>query len=114
MSVDVVAGATALGTLITAGAVVVGVAQLRLARTEADRLRRGEQTSFEDDLSREYRALVGYLPAEAFFADGIPDDFAEHRRSFYRYFDLSNEQLFYAGHGRVSDARSGRMGSPAT
>ena len=29
-------------------------------------------------------------------------DVDKYRRSFYRYFDLSNEQLFYANRGRVS------------
>jgi len=101
---DVVAILTALGTVVTAVAVAVGVQQLRLAEQESRRLRKGAQTSFEDDLSREYRALIDDMPAEVFYADTAPDDITAHRRSFYRYFDLSNEQLFLAGKQRVSPA----------
>ncbi len=79
-------------------AVFVAVWQLRLAKEHA-------LTAFEDDLSREYRAIVGELPAEAFYTEGdsfTPDESA--RRAFYRYADLSNEQLFLARVGRMSAA----------
>jgi hypothetical protein len=95
---ETVAVLTALGALATAVAVFVAVWQLRTAKEHA-------RTNFEDDLSREYRTIVGELPAEAFYARGnafTPDNSA--RRAFYRYADLSNEQLFLARVGRVSPA----------
>lgn len=94
---EAVAVVTALGAIATAIAVFVGVLQLRTAKDQA-------RTAFEDDLTREYRAIVGDLPAEAFYIEGelTPDE--QTRRAFYRYLDLSNEQLFLARLGRVNPA----------
>jgi hypothetical protein len=91
-----VAALTALGALATAVAVLVAVWQLRLAKEQA-------RTAFEDDLSREYRAIVGDLPPQAFYTKGAEleaDD--KTLGAFYRYVDLSNEQLFLARLGRVN------------
>lgn len=93
---ETVAVLGAVGALATALAVFVAVSQLRTAKQHA-------RTAFEDDLSREYRTIVGELPAKVFYVDGgdfAPDD--EAWRAFYRYLDLSNEQLFLARLGRVS------------
>lgn len=93
---ETVAALTALGALATAVAVFVAYFELRSAQENS-------RTAFEDDLSREYRSIVGDLPAEAFYAKGDnfrPDEHA--RRAFYRYVDLSNEQLFLAERSRVS------------
>ena len=66
-------------------------------------LREDARTSFEDDLSREYRAIVALLPVEAFFIDGpLPSE--ADMRAFYCYFDLSNQQLFLGRKKRVSPA----------
>lgn len=95
---ETVAVLGAVGALATALAVFVAVWQLKTAKQHA-------RTAFEDDLSREYRTIVGELPAKAFYAEGgdlAPDD--EAWRAFYRYLDLSNEQLFLARLGRVSSA----------
>lgn len=91
---EAIAVITALGSAATAGAVVIAVKQLQVVKELA-------QTNFEDDLSREYRAIVGELPAAAFYtvSDIVRDDKAS--RTFYRYFDLSNEQLFLCRLGRV-------------
>jgi hypothetical protein len=93
---DVIATIGAIGAVATAIAVFIAIAELRAAKDNA-------RTAFEDDLSREYRSIIGQLPAEAFYAEGdafTPDD--EARRAFYRYIDLSNEQLFLARNRRVS------------
>lgn len=94
---EIVAVVTAVGAAATAIAVFVGVLQLRTAKEQA-------RTAFEDDLSREYRTIVGELPAEAFYVDGKLPPSEMTRRAFYRYVDLSNEQLFLARVGRVSAA----------
>ncbi len=75
----------------------MAVWQLRTAEEQA-------RTAFEDDLSREYRTIIGELPPEAFYVKGEVTPSEATRRAFYRYFDLSNEQLFLAREGRVSDA----------
>ena len=93
---ETVAALTALGSLATAVAVLVAVWQLRIAKEQA-------RTAFEDDLSREYRAIVGDLPPQAFYMKG-PEFTADDKsmRAFYRYVDLSNEHLFLAQLGRVN------------
>jgi hypothetical protein len=95
---ETVAVLSAVGALATAVAVFVAVWQLRTAKEHA-------RTNFEDDLSREYRTIVGELPAEAFYVKGDAFTVGEStRRAFYRYADLSNEQLFLARVGRVNPA----------
>src|SRR5262249_12344025 len=68
-------------------------------------LRRSEdlaQTAFEDSLTREYRALIAGLPADAFYMDETAELTDELRSVFYRYFDLCNEQLYLGRLGRIS------------
>lgn len=92
---DVLTALTARGSLGTAVAVIVAVGQLNIAKRHA-------RTAFEDDLSREYRATIAELPAEAFYeASSLRLD-DRNRQVFYRYFDLSTEQLFLTKNGRVS------------
>jgi len=90
-------------------AVVAGGATLWTAiilHIELRLLTRHAQTSFEDDLSREYREIVASLPVLAFYVDGRTDGSPsmEEMRVFYRYFDLSNQQLFLGEKKRVSRA----------
>jgi hypothetical protein len=92
---ETIAVVTAVGAAATAIAVFVAVWQLRPAKEQA-------RTAFEDDLSREYRGIVGDLPAEAFYTNVNLPLTEETRRVFYRYCDFSNEQLFLARMGRVS------------
>ena len=81
-------------------------AEVRVRRHGAERqleiVQDQARTAFEDDLSREYRSIVGALPADAFYTDGRTDFKDETNRAFYQYFDLSNEQLFHMRTGRVS------------
>ena len=93
--------AQAIGAVATPAAVLIGVRQLRDNRKQA-------VTSFEDDLSREYRSISAELPAEAFYsdADGLAPLAPEYERAMLRYFDLSNEQLRLAREGRISQATS--------
>lgn len=86
-----------VGTLLAGGGVFLAYLQVRAAKQYA-------QTSFEDELSREYRSIVGQLPSSAFYLDSDIELDDETRRAFYRYFDLSNEQLFLVRQGRVSES----------
>jgi hypothetical protein len=97
MYADIVATIAALGSVATAATILIGFKQLRHAQEEAT-------TRFEDDLSREYRAIIAELPVEAFFVEGEVDLTERTLRTFYRYFDLSNEQLFHGALNRVRPA----------
>jgi hypothetical protein len=101
---EVFSGLAAAGTIATAAAVWVGIRQVKAAEHEIEETKKQALTSFEDDLTCEYRSIVGELPAEAFYIDGELELNEAKRRAFYRYFDLSNEQLFLARLGRVSQA----------
>ncbi len=94
---DVFAGITAAATIATASGVVVGALQLRASKQQA-------MTSFEDDLDREYRQIVGQLPPLAFFKDATERIDEDSHRAFYRYFDLCNDQLFMIRQGRIRSA----------
>ena len=87
------------GTLV---AVLIAAQQLFLNRRQI-------RAGFEDDLSREYRAISRELPADAFFADAdtsLPLT-TEQLNAMFRYFDLSNEQLT-ASQVPGSGVRAGR------
>jgi hypothetical protein len=92
---DVVLAVAAIGSVATAVGVWLAFQQLQHAKEHA-------RTSFEDDLSRQYRSIMADLPLSAFFADDQGAEMVEGElATFYRYFDLCNEQLFLARHGRI-------------
>jgi hypothetical protein len=93
---------TLITTIASALTAIAAVAAAFYLRKELGELTTDAQTTFEDDLSREYRAIVASLPMEAFYVDGSP--LLRKMGAFYRYFDLSNQQLFLAKKGRVSPA----------
>ncbi len=82
------------GTLV---AVSVAAYQLVLNRRQA-------RANFEDDLSREYRAISAELPQDAFYVhvDESAALTGQQLNAMFRYFDLSNEQLRFCRDGRVS------------
>jgi hypothetical protein len=96
-------GVGAIASLVVAAGIAVGVWQVKLTKKQLERSRLQALTDFEDDLSREYRSIVMDLPPSSFYRrepDVIGD---EELRAFFRYFDLSNEQLWLAKTGRVRD-----------
>ncbi len=85
-----------VSNLGTAVAVIVAAWQLYLTHRQA-------VTSFEDTLAHEYRELAGKLPPEAFYGQELAVEvFQRKRDEFYRYFDLTNEQIYLRQIGRVS------------
>jgi hypothetical protein len=89
-----------VGALATAAGVAVGAYQLWLGRKQA-------RTDFEDSLVSAYREIVSSLPVEALLDEPLSDDdlaalLKRCRGVFYRYFDLTNEQVFLRQEGRVS------------
>ena len=72
--------------------------QLRLTKQQAT-------TQFEDDLTRQYRDILRNIPIKALLGEKLDDKtYHETLDAFYRYIDLSNEQIFLRQNGRVSAA----------
>ena len=86
----------AVGSLATPVAVFLAWRELRRADKQA-------LTDFEDGFSREYRQLSQALPVKALLGEPLVDKEAEDAKpSFFRYFDLCNEQVFLRQNKRIS------------
>jgi hypothetical protein len=60
-------------------------------------------TTFEDSLASEYRQIIGRLPTEALLGEILrPEARRAQLHEFYRYFDLTNNQIFLRQIGRIS------------
>jgi hypothetical protein len=69
------------------------------------RAKRHSIVQFEDSLTREFRAIIGRLPVGALLGEDVATTIVEdHLRTFYLYFDLTNEQVFLRHRERVSEA----------
>jgi hypothetical protein len=87
----------ALASVATAIGVIVAVQQLKLTKQQT-------VSRFEDGLTKQYREIIRGLPVEALLGEEL--DAIKQRDSlqaFYRYIDLSNEQIFLRLNGRVSE-----------
>lgn len=77
-----------LTSIVTAVGVIFAARQLTLSKRQS-------RTQFEDDLSREYRALVERIPVKALLGESLErEEYENNLHLFYRYIDLSNEQVF--------------------
>jgi hypothetical protein len=95
---DVAAFATAAGVIAAA----IGIFY---ARWSLKHSQRQAETSFEDQLNREYRDLTRDISPKALLGKPLADD--EYRDSvpaLYHYLDLCNEQVFLRQQGRISEA----------
>lgn len=98
---------TDIANLATAGAAVFAAVQLYLVKRQAT-------TSFEDSLAKEYRDLCQQLPTMALLGSDLPEK--EYQVGFdamYHYFDLCNQQVFYASDAEYPErlGTSGKMES---
>jgi hypothetical protein len=60
-------------------------------------------TTFEDSLANEYRQITAKLPMEALLGEVLaPDGQKANLHEFYRYFDLTNNQIFLRQIRRIS------------
>jgi len=85
-----------IASFATAAAVFVAAWQLWLTRAQS-------RVGFEDGLSREYRDIAEGIPVKALLGEELQEaEFEEAFRRFYRYIDLSNEQIFLRMEGRIS------------
>jgi hypothetical protein len=92
----IAAAATALGTAVTSIGVFLAWWQIKAAKKLS-------RTQFEDSLAREYREVLQQIPIEAILGERLePDKQNETLRAFYRYIDLTNDQIFLRQQGRVS------------
>lgn len=93
---DIPAWISASAAVLSAGGVFLAFGQLWLARRIA-------QLQFEDALAREYRDLASRLPTGALLGDALTSDQAQESfDEFFRYIDLSNQQVFLRQRRRVS------------
>jgi hypothetical protein len=60
-------------------------------------------TTFEDSLTNEYREIIDRLPTEAILGETLtPEVQVKHLHDFYRYVDLTNNQVFLRKIRRIS------------
>lgn len=86
---------TAIGSVATA--LTVGAASVQIFFAT-----RQEKSEFEDGLAREYRELLGQLPVDVLRRQALTRELSDDDfRTFYRYLDLSNEQVFLRHKGRI-------------
>ncbi len=87
---------TDIGTSVTAVGVLAAVVQIRFNQRQA-------RTTFEDSLAATYRQLIAELPVAVMLGKTLdPIDTEAALPTFYRYFDLCNEQVFLRETHRVS------------
>ena len=85
-----------LAAVATAVGVIVAARQLHMTKQQA-------LTQFEDSLVSQYREIIRRLPVEALLGEPLEGvAYADALPHFYHYFDLSNEQAFLRGLGRIS------------
>ena len=87
---------SAIANVVTAAGVFSALWQLRVTKVLA-------QLQFEDSLSKEYRDLAARIPTKVFFGARLSDSEQHQTRDeFFRYIDLSNEQVVLRKRGRIS------------
>ena len=87
--------ATALGSLTTAVGVIVAARQINISRKQA-------VTQFEDSMTSQYRAIIKTIPIEALLGEDIAEEcYKSELDDFYRYIDLTNEQITLRQQDRV-------------
>lgn len=87
---------TAAASLATAIGVLVAAYQIRLTRQLS-------RTQFEDDLTKQFREIIRRIPIEALLGEELSEEAYDRTRDdFFRYIDLSNEQVFLRRNDRVS------------
>lgn len=86
---------TFLSSLATAIGVGVAAYQIRVSRIQS-------LEEFEDSFAREYRDVAKEIPTHALLGATLSDaEKMEHFDELFRYFDLSNEQVFLRQKGRI-------------
>jgi hypothetical protein len=85
-------------SIATAVGVLFAWRQIRLTTNQA-------ASSFEDELTAQYREIASRLPVAALLGETLNDSIQQNALSdFYRYIDLTNEQIFLRQQGRVRES----------
>lgn len=94
---------SALGSMLSGCAAIAAAIGVWYARGQLKSSREIAQLQFEDELSKEYRALAGELPKIALMGEEMSTE--DHDNCFdelYRYIDLTNEQISLRARKRVT------------
>jgi hypothetical protein len=84
-----------LASAATAFGIIVAAVQLRLTKKQA-------VTTFEDQISNEYRQIVKTIPVNALLGENLTDrEFEGALNDLYNYIDFTNEQVFLRQQGRI-------------
>ncbi|WP_251331203.1 hypothetical protein [Haloplanus pelagicus] len=59
-------------------------------------------TEFEDNFTDQYRDVAIEIPVDALLDDSDGDGYRGDLKQYYRYVDLTNEQIFLRKEGRIS------------
>ena len=87
-----------VASVATAIGVFVAGWQIRLAKQLA-------RTQFEDTLTQQFRDIIWKIPVDALIGLEISEEqYQQTRDDFFRYIDLSNEQVFLRKNNRISKA----------
>lgn len=88
----------ALASVATAIGVFLAGWQIKMAKQAA-------RSEFEDHLMEQYREIIRRIPIEALLGKDLDEQAWKNTLDdFYRYIDLSNEQVFLRRNNRISGA----------
>ena len=80
---------------VTAIGVVIAAIQLWLIKRQA-------VTTFEDEVSNEYRQIAKPIPVQAMLGEDLKEEeFNRALNEIYNYIDFTNEQIFLRQQGRI-------------
>jgi len=85
-----------IASLATPVGVCIAAWQIRQSKELA-------KSSFENQLSKEYRKIIRKIPVDALIGNPINDKNNELREIIYNYLDLCNEQTYLRKKKRISD-----------
>ena len=84
-----------VANIATAAGVLATAAQIRAAKAQ-------DTCAFEDSFSKEYRSIANKIPTRALLGSALSEhEKSAHFDEFFRYFDLSNEQIFLRQQRRI-------------
>ena len=88
---------SALASVVAACGVFLAYGQLKMSKNIA-------QLEFEDGLAKEYRELASNIPTKALLGIELSEvEFQQSFDEFYRYIDLTNEQVSLRQRDRVKE-----------
>lgn len=94
--------ASALGTVASGVSSVISLIGLIFIWWQLSETRKIAQQQFEDSMAKEYRELINRIPTKVMLGEELEvNEFKENFDEFYRYFDLTNEQILLNKRNRI-------------